>query len=191
MTTNSFWRRRSVVLLYAFMCEVGLRKSIRTICLISPVLNWFILTKLSGVLAVFVATLKQLIIVKWLSRRVYQTPTTSCFGWESNLPAVMNWFAVCAVTFLSRCMTLTLINRISPDLKEIVISKPGAIICLVGDLNQLKTDMSEIEWGLRRLFIKLHTETTYWTNFLPTGRTFFVIARWYHHSYQPSKRRCS
>ena len=39
----------------------------------------------------------------------------------------------------------TLINRISTDLEEIVTSKPGAIICLVGDLNQLKTDMFETE----------------------------------------------
>ena len=39
----------------------------------------------------------------------------------------------------------TLINRISADREEIVTEKPGAVVCLVGDLNQLKTDTFEIE----------------------------------------------
>ena len=39
----------------------------------------------------------------------------------------------------------TLINWISTDLEEIVTAKPGAVVCLVGDLNQSKTDTFEVE----------------------------------------------
>ena len=91
---------------------------------------------------------KQLTIVKRLSRRLCQNPTTGFFGWQSNLPAVTNRYAVCAVTFVSRCMTLTHLLTVKQlTFKEIVTLKPGGIICLVGDLNHLKTDTFEIEWG--------------------------------------------